>query len=63
MAALVRLPIWGGIFGNDGTFFPEYAGGEYTIGDATLISSRGLGDASIPRFNNPPELVVIKLNP
>lgn len=60
---IVRLPIWGGIFGNDGTFFPEYAGGEYTIGDATLISSRGLGDASIPRFNNPPELVVIKLNP
>ena len=63
MAALSDSQSGAEFFGNDGTFFPEYAGGEYTIGDATLISSRGLGDASIPRFNNPPELVVIKLNP
>ncbi len=58
---IVRFPLIGGVFGNDGNFFPTFDKGMYTINDATLIASAGLGDARIPRFYNPPELTVIKL--
>lgn len=58
---IVRLPIVGGVFGNSRRLFPKYDGGIFVENNCTLISSRGLGDAIIPRFYNPPELVVVTL--
>lgn len=58
---IVRLPFVGGVFGNSGDFFPDYAGGTYTENGCTLFASRGLGDAKIPRFYNPPEVVSVTL--
>ena len=59
---LMRLPLVGGIFGNDNTLFPEFDGGMFYENNTTLISSRGLGDAIIPRFYNNPEIVVVTLS-
>ena len=59
---IVRLPFAGGVFGNDGSWFPEYDAGCFTKGSCRMISSRGLGDAKIPRFYNRPELVCIELH-
>ncbi len=59
---VVRLPIVGGVFGNDGSLFPEYDAGCFTKGSCSMISSRGLGDAKIPRFYNRPELVCVELH-
>ena len=60
---IIRLPFVGGLFGNDGNFFPEYDGGMFVRGSSTLISSRGLANTPIiPRFYNRPELVVITLS-
>lgn len=58
---IIRLPFVGGVIGNLGDFFPKYDGGYFIEDNCTLFSSRGLGDASIPRFYNPPEVVVITL--
>lgn len=58
---IIRLPFVGGILGNNRDFFPKYAGGVYIENQCTLFSSRGLGDAEVPRFYNPPEVVVITL--
>lgn len=58
---IVRLPFVGGVFANDGSLFPKYCSGYHTLHGSTLISSRGLGDAFIPRFYNRPELVCVTL--
>ena len=58
---IIRLPFVGGLLGNNRSFFPKYAGGVFCKNQSTLFSSRGLGDATIPRFYNPPEIVVITL--
>ncbi|MBQ9122965.1 MAG: metallophosphoesterase [Lachnospiraceae bacterium] len=58
---IIRLPFIGGLITNTRDFMPSYAGGAYKQGISTLISSRGLGDAIIPRFNNRPELVIVTL--
>lgn len=59
---LICLPFIGGIITNEGELFPKYDSGVYTRGVSTMISSRGLGDAAIPRFHNPRELVSITLH-
>lgn len=59
---IVCLPFIGGIITNQKELFPKYDSGVYTVGFSTMISSRGLGDASIPRFHNPRELVCITLH-
>lgn len=59
---IIRLPFVGGLIGNRRNLFPEYDAGVFKKGDCTQFTSRGLGDASIPRFYNPPELVVITLH-
>lgn len=61
---IIRLPIIGGLIANDLSLFSEFDSGMYTIENSTLISSRGLGDASIPRFNNRPEVIltILKTN-
>lgn len=61
---IVRLPFLNkGLLGNDGEFFPQYVSGIYQneTKTSTMIVSRGLGDAFIPRFYNRPELVCITL--
>ena len=56
---IVCLPFIGGIISNQKELFPKYDSGVYTSGLSTMISSRGLGDASIPRFHNPREVICI----
>lgn len=59
-----RIPgILNGFFAPDQGFFPRYAGGDYHRDGTTMIVSRGLAREStrIPRFYNPPELVIIDL--
>ena len=61
---IVRLPKIGPLYTAEEGFFPDYAGGSYTLANnATLIVSRGLGDSSwVPRINNVPELSVIDID-
>lgn len=59
---IVCLPFIGGIITNQKELFPKYDSGIFTVGHSTMISSRGLGDASIPRFYNPREIVSITLH-
>ncbi|MBQ8413217.1 MAG: metallophosphoesterase, partial [Lachnospiraceae bacterium] len=58
----VRLPFVGGMYAPDQGFMPSYTEGEYTVGNTTMIVSRGIGNSVIPlRVFNLPEIVVIKL--
>lgn len=59
---LVCLPFIGGIITNQKELFPKYDSGAFTLGQSTMISSRGLGDASVPRFHNPREVVCVTLH-
>ncbi len=58
-----RVPfLINGLFAPDQGKFPKYAGGLYTVGDTTLIVSRGLSYyPKIPRVFNPPEVCVISV--
>lgn len=59
-----RLPgLINGLIAPNQGIFPQYAGGEYDLEGTTLIVSRGLAREStrVPRFYNPPELVIIEL--
>lgn len=61
-----RLPgLINGLIAPNQGLFPQYAGGIYDLSGTTFIVSRGLAREStrIPRFFNPPELVVIELVP
>ena len=61
----VRLPgLINGLCAPNQGWFPKYAGGEYQVGDTTLIVSRGLSTQSqmyVPRIFNRPELVIVTL--
>lgn len=60
----VRLPgLLNGLYAPNQGFLPQYAGGEYRVGNTTLIVSRGLAREStrLPRVFNRPELVVVTL--
>ena len=59
---IVRLPFLGGVFSNEGSLFPTYDSGIFQENGCVMISSRGLGDARIPRFYNRPEVVSITLH-
>lgn len=59
---LIRLPFIGGLINNDFTLFPKYDYGRFDKKNSTMISSSGLGDARIPRWNNPREIVEITLH-
>ena len=59
-----RIPgLINGMFAPDQGLFPKYAGGRYEKDKTTMIVSRGLAREStiLPRFCNPPELVIIEL--
>lgn len=58
---IIRIPFIGGLINNNGGLFAEYDSGLYTKRNSTLISSRGLGDARIPRFYNRSELICVTL--
>ncbi|MCR5785266.1 MAG: metallophosphoesterase [Eubacterium sp.] len=58
-----RIPFIGGVISPDQGLFPEYDSGSYTLGETTMIVSRGLGNSIIPvRVNNRPEVVCVTLN-
>ncbi|MCL2695315.1 MAG: metallophosphoesterase [Clostridiales bacterium] len=60
----MRLPLLGGVFTPESGFFPGYTEGLFEIGGGTLILSRGLGSGTIvPRLNNVPEVICVKLVP
>ncbi len=59
---LIRLPFVGGLLSSEYTFFPEYDYGMFQEKNSIMISSSGLGDARVPRWNNPRECVLIKLH-
>ena len=60
----VRLPFVGGLYHVDDGLFPRYSGGQYALGRAQLVVSRGLGGHTwVPRVNNRPELVMIDVLP
>ena len=60
----VRIPgIMNGLLAPNQGFFPKYAGGRYELGKTIMIVSRGLQKDSIPRVFNPPELVMVDLEP
>lgn len=54
-----------GIYAPGQGWFPQYAGGRFDFDSQTLIVSRGLSKqpALLPRFGNPPELVMVELLP
>lgn len=61
-----RIPfILNGLYVPDQGVFPKYAGGLYAFEDTTFIISRGLSNesAGVPRIFNPPELVLIEIQP
>lgn len=59
---LVRIPCIGGVISPQVKFFPKYDAGHFNEMDQHMVVSRGLGThSSMPRFLNPPELVVIRL--
>lgn len=59
----IRIPPFlNGIYAPQQGFFPSWAGGLYRFDTFIQIVSRGLADTSpLPRFFNPPEVVVIHL--
>ena len=62
---IVKLPLIGDLYTHEEGFFPKYTAGKYILDrQQSLIISAGLGDSKSfpPRFNNPPELVVIDIN-
>ena len=58
----ILLPVVGALYHPEAGFLPKMAGGSYEVENTLVVVSRGLGNhSSLPRFNNPPELVVIDL--
>ena len=65
---MIRLPLLGGVLGSGLIPFPAYDRGAFTFNAGGkkrhMVVSAGLGAHTIPvRINNPPELVILKLNP
>ena len=58
----VRLPFAGGVIAPGQGLFPEYDGGQYSLGGTQMVVSRGVGNSLFPlRVNNRPEVVLIEL--
>ena len=61
---LVRLPFIGGVISPQVRLFPKYDAGLFSEQGYNMVVSRGLGTHSyMPRFFNPPQLLVIKIKP
>lgn len=61
----VIIPGVGGLYSNLEEFFPNYDYGQYKLGDSDMIITRGLSSnlKALPRFNNPPEIAVVDVEP
>ena len=61
----VIIPGIGGLYSQLEGFFPQYDYGQYKLGDSDMIITRGLGSNPkiLPRFNNPPEIAVVDVEP
>ena len=60
---MIRIPFTDGLFGHNFELFPTFTNGEYTIGETTIVVSRGIGNnTGIPRVNNNPHVPVVVLN-
>lgn len=61
----VIIPGFGGLYSQLEGFFPKYDYGQYKIGDSDMIITRGLSSNPkvLPRFNNPPEIAVVDVQP
>lgn len=61
----VVLPFLGGLWAGDQGYFPEYVSGMHKKDLINIAITTGLGSKQelLPRFNNPPEIMVLNLNP
>ena len=61
----VVLPLLGGVYGGDQGWFPHYVHGVYEKENVTIAVTSGLGTQPerLPRFRNPPEVMVLDLTP
>ncbi len=61
----VILPGLGGLYSSLEGFFPPIDYGQYKLGDSDMIVTRGLGSSLelLPRFNNPPEIALVEVEP
>ena len=61
----VVLPFVGGLWAPDQGWFPKYDAGVFRLGTITLAITSGLGSQkeALPRFHNPPEILVLELMP
>ncbi|KHD37085.1 phosphohydrolase [Clostridium acetobutylicum] len=59
---MIKLPLIGGVFSPEHTFFPKYCSGRFQHNNTNMIVSRGLGRGGFGfRLFNRPELTVITL--
>lgn len=60
----VVFPFFGGLYGGDQGYFPEYTHGLYKKDMLNIIITSGLGSHTqkLPRFNNVPEIMVVNLD-
>ena len=57
---IIQIPGMGGLYSIEYGFFPRYCSGMFSLKNAKLVVSRGLGESrQIPRINNQPEIVVV----
>ena len=60
----IRIPgILNGLYAPNQGFFPKYAGRRYELGNTVMIVSRGLSKSRLPRVFNPPELIMVNIEP
>ncbi len=61
----VILPFKGGAYAPEQGWWPKFDYGVFYEENATLVITRGLGSSkqSVPRFNNPPEVLCLTLTP
>jgi len=58
----IVIPFKGGLYHPLEGFFPEMTDGCHRVHDTWVVISRGLGNGrTMPRVNNPPELVIVDL--
>lgn len=62
-AGQVVLPVLGGLYSRERGLFPKYTHGVFGFGRTTMIVTSGIGSDNepLPRFNNPPEIVLVTI--
>ncbi|WP_245533118.1 metallophosphoesterase [Coprothermobacter platensis] len=60
----IRIPgLIDGLYAPDQGLLPKYTGGVYDLRGTRMVVSRGLSRSFIPRVFNPPELVIMNIEP